>query len=43
MFVDPIIFQMPEAIDRERFVIATYYCATKPSTNMIKFAAALAI
>ena len=34
MFVDPIIFQMPEAIDRERFVIATYYCATKPSTNM---------
>ena len=43
MFVDPIIYQMPEAIDRERFVIATYYCATKPSTNMIKFAAALAI
>ena len=43
MFVDPIIMQLPEGIDKERFVIATYYCGTKPSTNMVKFAAALAI
>lgn len=43
MYIDPIIYQIPEGIDHERFVIATYYCATKPSTNMIKFAAALAI
>ena len=43
MFVDPIIYQIPEGIDRERFIIATYYCAGKASTNMVKFAAALAI
>lgn len=43
MFVDPIIMQLPEEIDKERFVIATYYAATKPKTNMVKFAAALAI
>lgn len=43
MYIDPIIMQMPEAIDKERFVIATYYCGTKPNTNMMKFAAALAV
>jgi len=43
MYVDPIIMQLPEAIDSERFIIATYYCAAKPTTNMVKFAAALAI
>ena len=43
MFVDPIIMQFPENQDAENFVIATYYCATKPTTNMVKFAAALAI
>lgn len=43
MFVDPIIVQFPENLDRERFIIATYYCAAKPTTNMLKFAAALAI
>ena len=43
MFVDPIIMQFPENLDSENFVIATYYCATKPTTNMVKFAAALAI
>ena len=43
MFVDPIIMQFPENLDPERFVIATYYCAAKPTTNMVKFAAALAI
>ena len=43
MYVDPIIMQFAEDIDPERFVIATYYAATKPTTNMIKFAAALAI
>ena len=42
MFVDPIIMQFPENLDSENFVIATYYCATKPTTNMVKFAAALA-
>ncbi|MEG0377966.1 MAG: RuBisCO large subunit C-terminal-like domain-containing protein, partial [Eubacterium sp.] len=43
MFIDPIIVQYPEALDKDRFVIATYYCATKPSTNIMKFAAALGI
>ena len=43
MFVDPIIMQFPENLESENCVIATYYCATKPTTNMVKFAAALAI
>lgn len=43
MFVDPIIMQSPEALEKGRFVIATYYCAAKRTTNMVKFAAALAI
>lgn len=29
MFIDPIIMQMDESIDRERFVIATYYCGSQ--------------
>lgn len=43
MFIDPIIMQIPEGIDKERFIIATYYCAARPTTNMVKFASALAI
>lgn len=43
MYIDPIIMQYPEALDREKYVIATYYTAAKPTTNMAKFAAALAI
>ncbi|MDD6347967.1 MAG: RuBisCO large subunit C-terminal-like domain-containing protein [Lachnospiraceae bacterium] len=43
MFIDPIIMQYPENLEDDRFVIATYYCATKPSTNVMKFAAALAV
>ena len=43
MLIDPIIMQFPDALDRERFVIATYYAAAKPGTNMVKFAAALAV
>ena len=43
MFIDPIIPQFPEALEKDRFLIATYYCATKPSANMLKFAAALAV
>ena len=35
MFLDPILLKCP--ILDDRFVIATYYCATKPSTNMLKF------
>ncbi len=43
MYIDPIVVQYPEALDKDRFVIATYYCATKPETNIIKFAAAIGI
>ena len=43
MYIDPILVQAPEGLEPERFVTATYYCAAKPSTNMLKFAAALAV
>ncbi len=43
MYIDPIIVQYPEALEKDRFVIATYYCATKATTNALKFGAALAI
>ena len=43
MYIDPMIIRFPEDIDRERFVIATYYAATGRETNVVKFAAALAI
>lgn len=43
MYIDPIVTPLPEALDDERFIIATYYCAGKPTTNMIKLAAALAV
>ena len=43
MFVDPITVQFPEALEKERFVIATYYCATSRDTNSLKFAVALGI
>lgn len=43
MYIDPILVQAPEGLEKERFIIATYYCAAKRSTNMLKFAAALAV
>lgn len=43
MYLDPIITPLPEALDDERFIIATYYAAGKPTSNMVKLAAALAV
>ena len=43
MCEDPITVQFPEALEKERFVIATYYCATSRDTNSLKFAVALGI
>lgn len=43
MFIDPIVVQYPEALDSEKFVIATYYCATPRDVNALKFGAALAV
>ena len=41
MYIDPIVVQYPEALDSDRFVIATYYCGTPVNTNALKFGAAL--
>lgn len=43
MYIDPIVVQYPEALEPDRFVIATYYCGTPVRTNALKFGAALAI
>lgn len=43
MYIDPIAVQYPENLEKDHFVIATYYCATKPNTDALKFGAALAI
>lgn len=43
MYIDPILCQFPDALDENRFIIATYYCATGRNTNMMKFAATLAV
>lgn len=43
MYIDPIAVSYPEALKKDHFVIATYYCATSLSSNSLKFAVALAI
>ncbi len=43
MYIDPVIVQLPEGLESDRFVVATYYCGTQAGTNMMKFAAALAV
>jgi len=43
MYIDSIITQYPEGLDSEKYVIATYYCAVKPSTNLFKYGAALGV
>jgi 2,3-diketo-5-methylthiopentyl-1-phosphate enolase len=43
MYLDPLFVQLPEAIDRERYVIATYYCAAGRNVQIYKLASALAV
>ena len=43
MFIDPVIMQYSDNLEEDRFVIATYYCATPAHLNVMKFAAALAV
>lgn len=43
MYVDPIITQIPENIDKEKYVVATYYVANKRDMEALKYAAALAV
>lgn len=43
MYIDPIVVQYPENLEKDRYVIATYYAAIKPSNNALKFSAAVAV
>lgn len=43
VYIDPIIVQLPEELGDGRFVVATYYCGAGAATDMLKFAAALAV
>lgn len=43
MYIDPIQIQLPDALEDDRYVIATYYCGVKAKTNLLKYAAHLAM
>ncbi|MDR2156882.1 MAG: ribulose 1,5-bisphosphate carboxylase, partial [Clostridiales Family XIII bacterium] len=43
MYIDPLFMQFADGIDREKFIIATYYVATERGTESVKYAAALAV
>ncbi|MGL5513060.1 MAG: RuBisCO large subunit C-terminal-like domain-containing protein, partial [Sporomusa sp.] len=43
MYIDPILTQMPESLEIDRYVIATYYCGVQSKTNLLKYAAHLAM
>lgn len=43
MYIDPIIIQIPENLDRDKYLIATYYVANKRNVESLKYAAALAV
>jgi 2,3-diketo-5-methylthiopentyl-1-phosphate enolase len=43
MYVDPLLMQFPDGIDREDYVIATYYVQTNRSSEAVKYASAIAV
>ncbi len=43
MYVDPMFMQFADGIDKEKYVIATYFAVTKASVESVKYACALAI
>lgn len=43
MFIDPILMQLPDAVNDDCYVIATYYCGVKAKTNLLKYSAHLAM
>ncbi|MGI6606612.1 MAG: RuBisCO large subunit C-terminal-like domain-containing protein [Peptococcia bacterium] len=43
MYVDPLFMQFADGIDREDFVIATYYIQTNRNAEAVKYACAVAV
>jgi 2,3-diketo-5-methylthiopentyl-1-phosphate enolase len=43
MYMDPLFFQMPEGIDKEKYVIATYLIGVEREVEALKYVAALAV
>jgi 2,3-diketo-5-methylthiopentyl-1-phosphate enolase len=43
MYIDPLFMQFPDGIEREDFIIATYYVSTERGVESVKYAAALAV
>lgn len=43
MYVDPLFMQFPDGIDREKFLIATYFVQGGRNVEAVKYAAALAV
>ncbi len=43
MYVDPLFMQFPDGIEREKFIIATYYVVGARDVEAVKYAAALAV
>lgn len=41
--MDPVLFDLPDNIDREKYLIGTYYVAGKRNVESLKYAAALAV
>lgn len=43
MYADPTFMQFPDGIDREKFIIATYYVQTPRDQEAVKYACAIAV
>jgi 2,3-diketo-5-methylthiopentyl-1-phosphate enolase len=43
MYVDPLFMQFSDGLEKEKYVIATYYVASDRNVEAIKFAAAIAV
>jgi 2,3-diketo-5-methylthiopentyl-1-phosphate enolase len=43
MFLDPVLVQLPDHVEKEKYVVATYYVATGRNASALKYAAALAV
>lgn len=43
MYVDPLFMQFADGLEKEKYVIATYYVANEKTVEAVKYAAALAV
>ena len=43
MYIDPLFMQFPDGIEKEDFIIATYYIQTNRDVESVKYAAAIAV